>query len=79
MFNYAPYLTSSNKFSVPRICYQVLYPNVIEVLKGCGDGPTRKNTAIVLARLCRHPKLNEKIRQLRGVEILMTLGKELGL
>ena len=56
-----------------------LIENVIEVLKGCGDGPTRKNTAIVLARLCRHPKLNEKIRQLRGVEILMTLGKELGL
>lgn len=55
-----------------------LIENVIEVLKGAGDGPVRKNTAIVLARLCRHPKLNEKIRSLRGVEILMTLGKELG-
>ena len=55
-----------------------LIENVIEVLKGCNDGPVRKNTAIVLARLCRHPKLNTKIRALRGVEILMTLGKELG-
>ena len=54
-----------------------LIENVIEVLKGCNDGPVRKNTAIVLARLCRHPQLNTKIRALRGVEILMTLGKEL--
>ena len=54
-----------------------LIENVIEVLKGCNDGPVRKNTAIVLARLCRHPQLNAKIRALRGVEILMTLGKEL--
>jgi tetratricopeptide (TPR) repeat protein len=74
-----PCLGDVNDPIVEQMSQMGLIENVIEVLKGCGEGPVKKNTAIVLAKLCRHPKLNTKIRALRGVEILMSLGKELGL
>ena len=74
-----PCLGDVNDPIVEQMSQMGLIENVIEVLKGCGEGPVKKNTAIVLAKLCRHPKLNTKIRALRGAEILMSLGKELGL
>jgi tetratricopeptide (TPR) repeat protein len=52
--------------------------SVIEVLKNCEVAAVRKNAAIVLARIARNSKLGPEVRALRGVEILMSLQKDLG-
>lgn len=48
---------------------------LVETLKELDDGPARKNIAIVLAKLCTNPTVKAQVRQLRGLEILMSLAK----
>ena len=50
---------------------------VIEVIRSCNDPSTRKNAAITLARLAKDPGHMVKIRELRGMEILMSLGRQI--
>ncbi len=52
---------------------------LVDILKESGDKhPTvRKNAAVALAKLLRDEKCGEQIRALRGMEILLQLGKQL--
>ena len=52
-----------------------LVATTIEAIRTTTDKSARKNAAIVLARLARHPPTMQAIRDLRGMEILMSLGK----
>jgi len=49
----------------------------ITLLRDSKDGPVRKNVAIALAKLTRNPKAMEKIKALRGMEMLRELGNSL--
>ena len=49
---------------------------VIEITKEKTD-IIRKNAAILLAKLAKHPKLTEYVRELHGIEVLMSLGGQL--
>jgi hypothetical protein len=50
---------------------------IIDVIRSTNDPSTRKNSAIVLARLAKSKKLMVVIRELRGMEILMSLGRQI--
>jgi hypothetical protein len=52
---------------------------LLELLKLAPDGPVRKNAAIVLARLARHPETLEALRAMRGMEILMDVSRSMKL
>ena len=54
-----------------------LIETVIDVIRSTNDPSTRKNAAITLARLAKDPGHMVKIRELRGMEILMTLGRSI--
>jgi len=48
---------------------------IINIIRSTNDTSTRKNSAIVLARLAKSKELMVVIRELRGMEILMSLGR----
>ena len=50
---------------------------VIDVIRSTTDASTRKNSAIALARMAKSTELMKVIRELRGMEILMTLGRQI--
>ncbi len=52
---------------------------LVEALKCAGDDnvPVRKNAAVALARLARHPAAHARIRDLRGMEILVQVSSQL--
>ena len=50
---------------------------IINVIRSTNDASTRKNSAIVLARLAKSKELMVVIRELRGMEILMSLGRQI--
>ena len=50
---------------------------IINVIRSTNDASTRKNAAIVLARLAKSKELMVVIRELRGMEILMSLGRQI--
>eukprot|EP00753_Platysulcus_tardus_P006854 PLAT14640.1.p1 GENE.PLAT14640.1~~PLAT14640.1.p1 ORF type:complete len:834 (+),score=351.78 PLAT14640.1:26-2527(+) len=50
---------------------------LVDLLKETADGPVRKNVAIALAKLARDPATMPRIRELRGMEILVQLGDRL--
>lgn len=74
--------------SVPQ--YFETIANLIYKHKGCEilidilklslndeNKPVQKNTAIVVARLCKHSNCNQRIRELRGMEILIQISNQL--
>tara|TARA_B110000211_G_C13684090_1_gene380129 strand:+ start:243 stop:500 length:258 start_codon:yes stop_codon:yes gene_type:complete len=50
---------------------------IIDVIRSTNDPSTRKNSAIVLARMAKSPELMVVIREKRGMEILMSLGRQI--
>jgi tetratricopeptide (TPR) repeat protein len=54
-----------------------LIGTVIDVIRSTNEASTRKNAAITLARLAKDPGHMVKIRELRGMEILMSLGRSI--
>ena len=56
---------------------EAVIETVIDVIRSTNDPSTRKNAAITLARLAKDPGHMVKIRELRGMEILMTLGRSI--
>ena len=54
-----------------------LIETVIEIIRSTNEASTRKNAAITLARLAKDAGHMVKIRELRGMEILMSLGRSI--
>ena len=54
-----------------------MIPRLVDVLKSSKHHrSTRKNAAVLLAKFARSPSLMKKIRQVRGMEIIMTLSRD---
>ncbi len=51
--------------------------SLVALLANAPDGPVRKNTAIVLARMAKDGRSMARIRELRGMEMLLQLNKRL--
>jgi len=51
--------------------------SLVTLLANAPDGPVRKNTAIVLARMAKDKSSLARIRELRGMEMLVQLNKRL--
>ena len=51
---------------------------IVALLANSKDTSIRKNSAIVLAKAMQgHPPANERIRELRGMEMMMQLGNQI--
>ena len=54
-----------------------MIPRLVDVLKSSKHHrSTRKNAAVLLAKLARSPSLMKKIREVRGMEIIKTLSRD---
>ena len=52
-------------------------PRLVNVLKSSSHHrSTRKNAAVLLAKLARSPSLMKRIRKVRGMEIIMSLSRD---
>lgn len=54
-----------------------LLDRLISLLANTKEIPVRKNVAIVLAKAMRNPTANTRVRELRGMEMLMSLGPQI--
>ena len=61
-----------------EMCRQDVLDGLLGVVKQVGAHPARKNAAVALARLAKgHPSCSERLRELDGVKVLLSLGSEL--
>jgi hypothetical protein len=52
---------------------------LLAVVKEVGEHPARKNAAVALAKMAKiHPACATRLRELDGIKVLLSLGKELG-
>lgn len=65
------------------VCEQLAARGVVDgllgVVKEVGEHPARKNAAVALAKMAKvHSSCAERLRELDGIKVLLSLGKELG-
>lgn len=74
---FIPVMTDPSSAAAEQLFRAGLLDRLISLLANTKEIPVRKNVAIVLAKAMRNPTANTRVRDLRGMEMLMQLGPQI--